>query len=52
MSLEPLLYGLSIAVGKKIGDATSLEIYDDGAVPLTFEPGQVINPDETQQRLC
>lgn len=50
MVVEPLPYGVRSTIGKEINDATSLEVHDDGSVPLTLEPGPVVDPNDS--RLC
>jgi hypothetical protein len=50
MIVEPLLYGVCITIGKKINDATSHKIHDDGSVPLALEPGPVVDPNDPRLR--
>jgi hypothetical protein len=46
MIVEPLLDGFGIAVGQEIDHVAPLKIHDNSAVPLAFEPGPVIDPNE------
>ena len=50
MIVEPLLDGFGIAVGQEIDHVAPLKIHDDGAVPLAFEPGPVVDPNEAGRR--
>ncbi|MDR3632495.1 MAG: hypothetical protein P4L84_01590 [Isosphaeraceae bacterium] len=50
MIIEPFLYGFGITAGQEIDDVASLKVHDDRAVPLAFELGPVVDPNESGRR--